>query len=227
MKLKSNIINGKFISESKNRFLCNVLINGSVEECYIPSSSRLENYLNLNNKDVILTVNKGKNTRTKYSVFAVKYYGKYIVLNLNLVNKLVEKYINRSNNYGDDYTIFKEKKISNYKADIIIDNKKELTIVEAKGIIGIRKNVIFPSVFSERAIDQLNKVNELLENGMKVEYYFVSLSPIVDRVIINNKEPNFKSLLSECINKGMKVNGFNINYMDKKISINKRIKIEI
>ena len=38
---------GTFIKESKNRFLCEVLVDKKITECYIPSSCRLDNFLEL------------------------------------------------------------------------------------------------------------------------------------------------------------------------------------
>ena len=42
---------GQFVRELKNRFLCEVVINGRVEECYIPSSCHLGNFLQLEGKE--------------------------------------------------------------------------------------------------------------------------------------------------------------------------------
>ncbi|SDC30785.1 MULTISPECIES: DNA/RNA nuclease SfsA [unclassified Candidatus Frackibacter] len=224
LRIKSGIVHGKFISESKNRFLCKVLINNSIEECYIPSSSRLDNYLKLKNKDILLTTNKGKNTRTRYSVFAVKYYGKYILLNLKIVNKLVEKYIRLLNMTKQNIKIYKEQKIENYKADLIIKKEKEI-IVEAKGLIGIRREVVFPSVFSQRAISQLKKIRDLLKQGYEIEYYLVSLSPIIRKVIINNEIEEFKTLMYECIENGMNLKGFSVSYNKERVYIEKQPKI--
>lgn len=64
------LIKGIFIEESKNRFLCKVVVDGVLHECYVPSSSKIENYLNINNKEILLTRNQGGNRRTKYSLFA-------------------------------------------------------------------------------------------------------------------------------------------------------------
>lgn len=36
---------GQFVRELKNRFLCEVVIGGRIEECYIPSSCHLSNFL--------------------------------------------------------------------------------------------------------------------------------------------------------------------------------------
>ena len=47
MKIVGELIEGIFKSESKNRFLCKVLIMGNELECYLPSSSKLSPLINL------------------------------------------------------------------------------------------------------------------------------------------------------------------------------------
>ncbi len=226
MEINRDIVEGIFINECKNRFLCNILIKNEIHECYIPSSSKLDNYIKLENKKVLLTVNKGKKTRTKYSVFAVKYYGKYIMLNLNIVNSLVEEYI-KMNNKNYFYTkIFREKTINDYKADLLLHGKEKL-IVEAKGLIAIRKQSLFPTVFSERALKQLNNLLKLLELGWRIDYYFVSLSSVVKKVIINKEFNEYSNLLLRCIDRGMKVKGFSACYENNKVIIESNLKIEI
>lgn len=199
-------IKGKFIEECPNRFLALVDIDEEVRECYVPSSSRLSNYLKLEGKEVLLTENKNKKSRTKYTLYAVKYYGKYILLNLNNINKIVgQKYLNRSD-------ISYEKNIAGYKSDIYLNNDKK--IIEIKGLIGIKKEIYFPTVYSERAIIQLEKLKALLLEGYKVEYYLVSLSPIIRKI---NKNPIFNEYLekfSECISLGMTVNTLAIGIDD-------------
>ena len=54
MVLDSQIIYGKFKEEIKNRFLCTVNINGANTICYIPSSCRLSNFINLTDRMVML-----------------------------------------------------------------------------------------------------------------------------------------------------------------------------
>ena len=47
-------IEGIFIQELKNRFLCEVLVNGETTVCYVPSSCHLSNFLDLTNKKVVV-----------------------------------------------------------------------------------------------------------------------------------------------------------------------------
>lgn len=93
MIISEDIVEGIFIEESKDRFLCSVLVDECVLECYVPSASKLKNYLNMKNKRVLLVKNKKLNSRTKYSVFAVKYYNQYIIVSLLVVNRVLEEYL--------------------------------------------------------------------------------------------------------------------------------------
>lgn len=225
MIVHEEIIEGIFIEESKNRFLCKVLVLDEIYECYVGSASKLRNYLKLLGKRVLIKKNVGKGLRTQYSLFAIMYYGKYIVLNLNIVNAVLEEYLKNKFKQAE---IYKEKFIEDYKSDFLIKSKENI-VVEAKGIIAARRKVIFPTVYSGRAIKQLELILELLQKGWKAEYYFISLSPIVKTICINKNKlyTEYSNLLVKCIDNGMKTSGFNVYYIDKKIRIKDKINIII
>ena len=86
----NEIVEGYFIRELKNRFLCEVEVNSKLAVCYVPSSCHLSNFLDLQGKRVLLLPNKSKNTRTEYSLFAVPYRRSYIILNTSMANRAVE-----------------------------------------------------------------------------------------------------------------------------------------
>lgn len=216
MNICNDLIKGKFLKECKNRFICEVLVDNNVIECYVPSSSKLINYISLKGKEVLLAVNKSKKTRTQYSLFAVKYYKNYILLNLNVANHIVEEYLRNNFNYK---TLWREKKIGNYKADFILEDENGLLIVEAKGLISTSKEIIFPSVFSERAINQLVILETLLEQGYRGVYFYVSLSPTITKVQINSSDIEYSLLLQKCINSGMKIVGLRGYISGEKIKI--------
>jgi len=56
-----NCVAGQFVRGLKNRFLCEVVIDGKVEVCYIPSSCHLSNFLQLERKEVLLMPTVAKN----------------------------------------------------------------------------------------------------------------------------------------------------------------------
>lgn len=51
---------GIFKTEIKNRFLCTVNVDGIDTLCYIPSSCRLSNFINMNGRGVLLLPIKEK-----------------------------------------------------------------------------------------------------------------------------------------------------------------------
>ena len=54
---------GIFKQELKNRFLCEVEIDGESTVCYVPSSCHLSNFLDLQGKSVLLVPTQSKNAR--------------------------------------------------------------------------------------------------------------------------------------------------------------------
>lgn len=229
MKIENEIIEGFFIRESKNRFLCEIRIGDRIHECYVPSSSRMENYLVLRNKQVLLSKNKVSG-RTDYSLFAVKYYKKYVLLNLNLVSTILESGIIKEifPRYGG-YKVYKEYTIKGYKSDLTLINSDENTtdalIIEAKSIISIQRTAFFPKVHSERAIKQLIMIRDLLKKGLNVCYLFVSLSPFVRSIKIEESTNTFCLLLQECINEGLQIKAVSLKFEDGEISLNRNIKV--
>lgn len=216
---------GRFVQEEKNRFICTVNVRGEIIECYIPSSCKLGNFLKLAGKEVILRKNMALDARTKYAVFAVKHKQNYIVLNTSEANKAVLEslkrrifaYLGKRNNPQ------KEIVVDGYKTDIYLPG--EDTIIEIKSIISLDKQAVFPTVYSERAINQLKKIQELLQGGKKVTYLFVSLNPYVESFAISNKKQmdEFQNLFLDCLKMGMNCKGYTTCLKDYKIQIKKEI----
>ena len=221
----SGLIRGVFLYEEKNRFLCVVRIQNEEVSCYVPSSCRLSNFLNLREREVLLLPVADTAARTRYSVFAVRYKRSYILLNTSLPNKIVESSIHgrRFSFLGSRRNVDREKRISNYKCDLYIEDTN--TIVEIKSIISSSDSGVFPTVYSERALRQLHSIKELLKQGYRVVYLLVSLSPYVKRIRISDMEP-FASCFEECCKLGMTVKGFCLRLDDNQIRLCKSIEID-
>lgn len=219
---KSIYTSGVFIRELKNRFLCEVKIDGKVEECYVPSSCHLSNFLQLEGKRVILIPTQTPNSRTKYALFAVPFKKNYIVLNTSMANRAIEfGLIGRRFSYlGKRKEWLKEHKIDGYKADLYIPSTK--TIVEIKSIISTKEPAIFPTVYSERTINQLKQIQQLLLNGYRVCFMIVSLHPYVKNVTID-RSTEFYSELSKCLEVGLIVKAYTSRVENDVIKIDKEI----
>lgn len=207
---------GIFKEELKNRFLCHVEIDGEDTLCYIPSSCRLGNFVNLAGREVLVSPIVSTDARTKYSVFALSEGDDFILLNMTKANEVVKKAINnrRFSFLGKRTHIIRERTIGGYKSDLYIEDTR--TIVEIKSILSFDKNreACFPSVYSQRSIDQLMKLKCLIEGGYRVAYIFVSLNHRIRHLAINMGFKEYREVFNYCIEKGMMVKGVSLKLIN-------------
>ncbi|TCS80305.1 DNA-binding sugar fermentation-stimulating protein [Muricomes intestini] len=204
---------GIFKTEIKNRFLCTVNVDGIDTLCYIPSSCRLSNFINMKGRMVLLLPIKKENARTKYSVYAIQYRRGFVPVSLSSVNQVIKNELNRRifSFLGSRKQVFGEKSIDGYKSDLYIEDSD--TVVEIKSILSFGKEALFPTVSSERANHQLENIRELLLNGHKVCYMFISMYGGTKQITVNEEQTEYFSLFRKCIEVGMTVRGFSL-YMD-------------
>ena len=210
---------GVFLSEKKGRFLCEVLIDGKKEECYVSSSSRLSNYLTFDKNTVWLTENKGK--RTKYTLEAVDLKNNICYLNFNNCNALYEQYlIGKGINKMD---IHREYRFQNdLKVDIYIPDNY---CCEIKGVLSNSKSILFPDDSSNRVAGQIEKYIELLKLGYKVKFIFFVMSPSIVKIRWNPKKSKLKQKFYEAIELGMIIETFSIVYIKGEFAIQENKKI--
>lgn len=220
---KSEIyIKGIFQRELKNRFLCEVLIDGIPTECYVPSSCHLSNFLNLQEKEVLLIPNNSKTARTVFAVFAVPFKRNYLILNTSYANRAVEaSFSKRYFAYlGKRKDIVREYTVQGYKTDFFIRDTN--TIVEIKSIISTEKEGVFPTVYSERSIRQLQKLHELMNAGFKVCFIWVSLNPYLQKITLDTQSEFYENF-KKCKEVGMTSDAFTCSLKNGQVLIRNRI----
>ncbi len=220
-------IKGIFKEELKNRFLCLVEIENTDTLCYIPSSCRLSNFVDLTGKTVLLKPIAAPNSRTSYSVYALQVGGKFVLLNMSQSNRIVEDALGgrKFSFLGKRKRIKREYLVEGYKCDLFIEETK--TIIEIKSILSFQCEAQFPSVFSQRAIDQLKHLIELLRKGYKVVYIFVSMNNGVKKISINETVDEYYHLFSECVGMGMLLKGYSIILNGQHPEIDKHIEVKV
>ena len=215
---------GRFVRELKNRFLCEVKIDDKVEECYVPSSCHLSNFLQLKGKRVVLVPTQGKKSRTRYALYAAPYRRNHIILNTSLSNVAIEKGIHsrRFSYLGKRENVKTEHSIEGYKADIYIPDTK--TIIEIKSVLSGKDEAVFPTVYSERTQNQLKSIQEMLDKGYKVVFIIVSLNPYIKQITID-KNSDFYDEISKCMQKGMILKAYSSHLVDYHINVKKEIQL--
>lgn len=213
-----NYTEGIFIKEGSHRFEGIVNINGINSKCYIASSSKLSNFINLKNKKVLLRKNAKKSSKTKFTLFAIISNNTTILLDLNYANRLIYNYlVDNKPNFLDYLEIKREHKFNNgYKSDITITQRNETIIIEAKTLLTEKEFAQFPTIMIKRSYTQLLKIKELLIQGNKVYYWLVTLNPNTKTIIQNNKNLDFLELLNSCKKLGLTLMLSNILWDEKK-----------
>lgn len=223
---------GIFICEDKFRFLCTVKIGNRVELCHIASSSKLKHFIDLKNKEVLLIPNCTKNSRTKYTVLAVKIQNQFVLLNLPFINKIAAENLSKilPINQISLSNIYREKRFNSYKSDLYVEAQK--LVIEIKTVIANsnEEQAEFPNLISKRAEKQLKELIKLMEDGFYVNYIIFSLTPHVTSIKLNDKHNSFCGTFQSALNKGLKVYAYNldikapIDFLDPVISEIKFIK---
>lgn len=217
---------GIFISERKNRFICEVLVEDEAIECYVPSSCRLDNFIDLHGKRVLLLPTEAPSARTRFSLFAVPFKRNYILLNIGKVNSVVEHNINKRcfSSLGKRSEVHREYKIDSYKSDLFIANSS--TILEVKSVLSLGKSAVFPTVFSQRTLDQLKEISILMDKGYNAAFIIASLSPYVEQIQIDRASLFYESL-RPCIEKGMQFMAVSLYICNGEARIKRKIKVEL
>ncbi len=217
MASEKAIIYGVFKTELKNRFLCLVNIAGSDVICYIPSSCRLSNFLDLTGRNVMLLPTSSSKARTAYSIYAVEYRGRYVPVKLSLANQVVEDGLHsrRFAYLKKRSSILREHTVEGYKSDFFIQDTQ--TIIEVKSILSFDRDARFPVVYTERGIQQLEKLSELLSMGYRVAYLFVALNSSTKSVSLSDEMLEYSSAFRQCIDKGMLSRAYSVKHAENGI----------
>lgn len=222
--MKINTIEAIFIREEKHRFLGVIAINGEECCCYIPSSSKLNNYFDVNNRHVLVVPIDNEKSRTKYRLLAICVETEWIVVDLNILNNILKEKYER-----EGYLVKLEQKVINgYRTDLVLQKDDLPRVIEIKGIISLATEVLVPINCGERANRQLVAINKILETqNCKVEYAFVVLSKSVRKIVINDKYKELKKNFTKCAKLGMDIKTYRVDLQKDEINILDERNIEL
>ena len=134
LNYSGNLVKATFKEELKNRFLCIVTVDGRDALCYIPSSCRLSQFIDLTGRIVLLTPMSNTKAKTQYSLYAVEYRNSIVLLNLSKANEIVANQINKPcfDFLGRRSNVICEHLVDGYKSDLYIEDTD--TIIEVKSL---------------------------------------------------------------------------------------------
>lgn len=225
LSVQQEEIKAIFIKELNNRFRCLVNLDGKEILCYVPSSCKLSNFINLAGQTVILK-RVQQSSNIEYALFAAETTRGLVLLNLSTANKAIEAQLyRRSFSFlGPRKNIAREATIDGYKCDLYIQDSD--TLIEIKTVLSLERIAHFPTVQSERIIQQLQKIEALLEAGHKVCYLFAALSPQIKTIALDASD-SFNALFKRCIDKGMVYYGCSLRTVGSSVTVASSVKVQL
>lgn len=195
-----NTKDGIFVSEVPSRFVAKVKCNNNLIEVHVASSLNLSKLINLGKSKVNL-MKIEENSKFGYSLFSLDHNTIKIILNLNVVNKLFyELYCTGMLSGYHWYGIGKpEFTCLNYKTDLYFEQEK--LVIENKALISQSASCNYPTENIQCVMEQLSKIDEIIENGYNVRLNVFILTPWTNKVFF---EHGFLNLVENLIAKGMK-----------------------
>lgn len=173
-------IEGTFLEELENRFRGRVKIGSRIVPCYIPSSSKLGNLLELPGKKVRLVRRNGK-----LVLWAVAHKRSYIYVCCDYANELFGRFLKNKE-------LLREHTVLGYRFDFYDPQAK--IGYEIKSLITAATALTFPNVKSERRLEQLKRLKRVLARGIKVRYILISLSPFLKQLTLAATDRTVASL---------------------------------
>ncbi len=204
--MKRNYLEAIFIKEGKHRFVCTILVDGVLTECYVSSSSKLSNYVKLENEKVLVLKNEDDKLRTRFTLEAAIIGSQHLYLNFNNTNYLYREYLL---SIGYDERIIQRETLVNglVKTDFFIGNTD---CIEVKSLLSIEKYILFPDKSSKRIGNQLKQYIKLLQIGTPVTFAFVAMSKHTTYLKWSNYD--IKNEFIKAINLGLKIEVFSVIY---------------
>lgn len=169
-----------FVSDGENRFICRILLNNAVLECYVPLTCKLSRFILPENREILIMPTSTTAQRTKYSLFAVKTDEHYLIVNTAFANLIVKRLISEA---GKDQEFFPEQFVGNYKCDFF--SRSTNTLIEVKSVISLEKALMLPNMKSIRAISQLKSIRDLLSKNYNVVYIIVAFSNNLESIVFD------------------------------------------
>ncbi len=204
-----NIVKGEFVSRP-NRFIAQVVIDGTVQTVHVKNSGRCKELL-LPGSTVYLSVSDNPLRKTKYDLIAVIKERKSDVLLINMdsqvPNDVVAEWIPISGLFSCDMKIRREVTYGASRFDIFVTDGDRKAFVEVKGVT-LENNgaAAFPDAPTVRGVKHIRELIQAAEDGYEAYLLFVIQMKGVSTFSPNRKmHPEFADALKDAHKAGVKI----------------------
>lgn len=200
-----NIVKGKFI-DRPNRFIAHVEIDGKIETVHVKNTGRCREIL-ISGAECYLEKSDNPNRKTGYDLVTVKKGERFINIDSQLPNALVEEWLANQNIFQEVSLIKREKTYGSSRFDFYIEAGNRKIFIEVKGVTLENDNVVsFPDAPTNRGIKHINELISAIEDGYEAYIFFVIQMKDVDYFIPAwDKHKEFGDALVNAYNNGVNI----------------------
>lgn len=181
------MIEGRFVRR-RNRFIAEVMIDGSVEAVHVRNTGRLKE-LFIEGVPVLLLPAANPERKTKYSLICVRKKGLWVNVDSTAPNQIVEEMVREGRLFSDITYIKREKTFGNSRFDLYLEHGSQGHYIEVKGVTLEMDGVArFPDAPTERGIKHIRELIEAKRQG-----YLASIIFIIQMKGIRAFGPNWKN----------------------------------
>ncbi|MBE5946031.1 MAG: DNA/RNA nuclease SfsA [Lachnospiraceae bacterium] len=200
-----NIVKGKFI-DRPNRFIAHVEIDGKIETVHVKNTGRCREIL-ISGAECYLEKSDNPNRKTGYDLVTVKKGERFINIDSQLPNALVEEWLANQNIFQEVSLIKREKTYGSSRFDFYIEAGNRKIFIEVKGVTLENDNVVsFPDAPTNRGIKHINELISAIEDGYEAYIFFVIQMKDVDYFTPAwDKHKEFGDALVNAYNNGVNI----------------------
>lgn len=168
-----HISQGKFLSRP-NRFIAYVELNGERTKVHVKNTGRCRELLR-ENAAVYLERSENPERMTAYDLVAVEKAGRFVNIDSNAPNKVVEEWLSQKKLFPDLTLIRPETSYRNSRLDFYLETASGRKIfMEVKGVTLENDNqAAFPDAPSERAVKHVEELISARQEGYEAYILFV------------------------------------------------------
>lgn len=229
-----NVIKGKFIKRP-NRFIAEVLVDGSAEKAHVKNTGRLKELL-YEGADVFLEDHAGRmgSRKMRYSLIGVEKSGVPVNIDSQAPNRVVKEALLDGTitlpSMGTLTMLKGEHKFGESRLDFYAeDDDGNCGLIEVKGVtLEIDGTARFPDAPTERGIKHVNELAGAIDEGYNVYIIFV-----IQMKGVHAFEPNdvthraFGDALRSAASGGVHVLAYDCKVAENELNIDKQIDVRL
>ena len=163
---------GRFIRRC-NRFVVEVMIEGTAEAVHVRNTGRLKELL-VPDARVLLELSLNPERKTRYSLVCVQKNGQWVNVDSTAPNQIVEEMVRAGRLFSDITYVKREKTFGNSRFDLYVEHDGQKHYIEVKGVTlevdGIAR---FPDAPTERGIKHIHELMKARSQGYLASIIFV------------------------------------------------------